>query len=209
MPLNHLLLHDVLPLITAFLEPRELQALRCANKGLKRGVTRKMMQACFYNTYAKYRRAILMPDGAVRIYTRLGRQMFDLYGVGPGNNNNSNTLDNGTPMYTLKQQGMDDQLGGIDDVRLPDRHTLIGAEFRNRVLSTGNAAVLEAAEIIITHISRACDGNKETTSLCMELYMQSDEEREQDVYHLLVLVYEFSAQVHGKAKYHTPECRPK
>ena len=172
---------DCLSIVTAFLEPHELRALRCVSMLMKTKITDKMKQATIINTYAKYCRAVRMPDGAIRIHTRLGRQRFDMYTLPIAVNYETGML---TPVYVLKQEGMPDKIGHIDNVWLPD------AKLREHMFLKGNTALLEAPEMCITTVDRKWNGTRESTAICLEIYMPIENSTDE---HIITLNYEFNA----------------
>jgi hypothetical protein len=180
---------DCLLFIAGFLEPRELQALRCASKGLKASITYEMKKTSMKNTLAKYSRVVRMRDGAIRIHTRLGRQRFDMYSIP---NAYHQVLGVNTPMYTLKQDGMGDQFGSITRIELYYQ-PVKDSTLRDDILKRGNDALLEANEFMITNVNREYDGVRESTAFRVVLDLNRV-----DGFPVIILVYEFSADVTGK-----------
>jgi hypothetical protein len=116
MPLHDLIEpSDCITVVAKFLEPHELQALRCVNKGLKRSITGSIRHTAIEETRFKYSFATRMPDGAIRMYTELGRRKFDMYTI-PDSYYSSQEYGAKTPMYTLKQDGQADQIGHMTHV---------------------------------------------------------------------------------------------
>ena len=180
---------DCLLIIVGFLEPHELQALRCTSKGLYQSITRKMRKESMENTLAKYSRVVRMPDGAIRIHTRLGRQRFDMYAIP---NACHQVLGVNTPMYTLKQDVLGDQLGGITRIELYYK-PVKDSTLRDDFLKRGNDALLEANDFMITSVIRECEGVRESTAFRVVLDLNRV-----DGFPVIILVYEFSADVPGK-----------
>jgi hypothetical protein len=149
---------DCFAMIVDFLEPHELQALRCVSKGLKKIITGKIRWNAIEKARDKYSRAVRMPDGAIRIYTELGMRKFDMYTI-PDSFYSNPDYGVKTPMYTLKQDGQADQIGHMTCVgngfvqyygEGPDER--FTEAIRNDIFIKGNEAILSSGEIKIEDI---------------------------------------------------------
>jgi hypothetical protein len=134
-----------------YLSPFELQTVRCVSKGLNKATTNKIKHECVQNTVSRYNRAVRMPNGAIRIFTRLGSRMFDLYAVEPAAFTVcSFDTTAKTPKLRLdKFDGRPAQIGGMACVGKTANAT---NPSRKDIMLKGNAAVIDAKEIRITDV---------------------------------------------------------
>ncbi len=171
MPLRQLSDSDCLAAVVCnFLEPRHAAMLRCSSRALRRGITDTMMRAAEEHTRRKYATPQLLPDGGVRIFTRMGQMHFDMHPLVPAQcasldtralslvYQNADALMTGikTPMYTLRlsrDPTMRVQTGSMHFVRtmFNSHHRYdddADLHFRCSVLEQGNAlALLQASEV--------------------------------------------------------------
>lgn len=81
MPLSHLFRHDCLCTVLAFVEPHTLAKIKRTCKQLRRAVSLDMVIECIHRTQLKYSQVHRMPDGALRMHSRLGRFAYDIYPI--------------------------------------------------------------------------------------------------------------------------------
>jgi hypothetical protein len=69
---------DIFSLITTvFLEPSELQMLRCTSKHLTNQISLKIRNQCLATAHTKYSRVVRMPNSStLRIHSSLGKRVF-------------------------------------------------------------------------------------------------------------------------------------
>ena len=189
---------DCLPHIAAFLEPHELQALRCTNKALRQNITDNMKQTSMENTVVKYRHKVIRtPDGAVRLFTRLGRQTLDMFAI-PGRFQGTDIK---TPLYVLRQDGMGDQIGGMTSVEFTTPEHSDELQYKRAIiLEQGNdAVILTKEEAQIRTIWRECQGTKEYTTFILDI---GKYEGSKTIFHLTIK-YDFAADFPDKTPVHS------
>ena len=184
---------DCLSHIVSFLEPHELQALRCTGKAVKQSITDDMKRISMENTVMKYRHKVVrMRDGAVRFFTRLGRQTLDMYAI----DGEFEKIDNvNTPLYMLRQYGMGNQIGSMTSVELfcTPKHS-DAPSFKRAIFEQGNdAAILTEVEAQIGVIYRQCQGTLEFTTFVLDIDIYKDGKTQ-----LLAIKYDFSADFPDK-----------
>ena len=83
MPLLHHLLQapDCLRMVLAVVEPHTLAKIKRTCKQLRRAVSLEMVIECIHRTQLKYSQVYRMPDGALRMHSRLGRFAYDIYPI--------------------------------------------------------------------------------------------------------------------------------
>ena len=160
---------DCLTTIANFLEPHDLQVLRCVSMGVKQSITGIIRAYAVERTRLKYSHPVQMPDGAIRIYSEMGRRKFDMYTI-PDSFYSHPEYGAQTPMYTLKQDGQSDQIGHmicVGDQNAEYDGKGIQLDFtetrRNDIFIKGNEAVLSSCGIRIDEINmKRSNGGIET-----------------------------------------------
>ena len=129
-----------------FLSPHELKNLYSACKGLKQSVSPEMKEHCLTTAAAKYKRAVRMPDGGLRIHMYLRGLVFDMH---PSPHERVPKQMRFQPVkLTFGGVPME---GGI--VRVGNKYTTDSAYVPDREFyNKGNAVILSAEDIRITFI---------------------------------------------------------
>ena len=107
---------DCFTMVTALLDPRELQYMRCVSKGMYRGITKEVMLQCVKSTMARFTGPHAMPDGAVRFYSTFGHSSYDICKV--------------QSVYQLKQEGFNVQNHDMEFARKIKLDTLLSHSLR-------------------------------------------------------------------------------
>jgi hypothetical protein len=85
MPLLDLFqMPDQMRMVASFLDVHELLALYRSNKEIRYSIPYEIVAQCREDTETRYTRAIFMPDSFIRVFSRYGRHVYDIYAIPEG-----------------------------------------------------------------------------------------------------------------------------
>lgn len=137
-------------MVVNFLDPSELHMLCCVSKDLNSSITKQIKSNCVKTIVDRFKRAVRMPDGAIRIFTRFGKRSFDMYTVPNSFITCAFTGDAKTPRLVLKNDknvALVGSMACVADTFYAHMPTHLD------IFQRGNDAVLsDADEILITDV---------------------------------------------------------